>query len=111
MIVAGNKKFLIEMEFGMGILSWIAVGVLAGIVAGVMRGGSRGIIGDFIVSLIGSLAGGWIGTVLMHITAGIYVINWTSILVALGGAELLILVLRQGIFWGASSKESWRQLG
>ena len=95
----------------MGILSWIVVGLLAGIMAGVMRGGGRSIIGDLIVSLIGSLAGGWIGTSLLHIPAGIYVVNLGSILVALGGAELLVLVLRKGIFWGASSKESWQQLG
>ena len=95
----------------MGILSWIVVGLLAGFLAGVMRGGGRGVIGDIIVSVIGSMLGGWVGVAFLHINAGIYVINLGSILVALGGAELLILILRNGIFGSETTKESWRQLG
>ena len=95
----------------MGILSWVAVGLLAGFLAGITRGEGRGVIGDIIVSLIGSMVGGWVGTTLLHIDAGIYVVNLESVLVAIGGAELLLLILRKGIFGHDPIKESWRQLG
>jgi uncharacterized membrane protein YeaQ/YmgE (transglycosylase-associated protein family) len=76
-------------------LVWIVVGLIAGFLAGqVMRGGGYGLIGDIIIGVIGGLLGGWIGTTLLHINAGVNGINLESILVAFVGAVLLILVLR-----------------
>jgi uncharacterized membrane protein YeaQ/YmgE (transglycosylase-associated protein family) len=79
----------------MGILSWIVVGLIAGWLAGmVMKGGGYGLIGDIIVGVIGALLGGWIANNFLHIGAGMSGINVESILVAFGGAVVLLFVLR-----------------
>jgi uncharacterized membrane protein YeaQ/YmgE (transglycosylase-associated protein family) len=79
----------------MSVLSWIVVGLIAGFLAGqVMRGGGYGLIGDIIVGVVGGLLGGWVGTTLLHIDAGVSGINLESILVAFAGAVLLIVILR-----------------
>ena len=79
----------------MSILSWIVVGLIAGWLAGmVMKGGGYGLIGDIIVGVIGALLGGWIANNILHIGAGVSGINLESILVAFGGAVVLLLVLR-----------------
>jgi uncharacterized membrane protein YeaQ/YmgE (transglycosylase-associated protein family) len=78
----------------MGILSWIVVGLIAGWLAGmVMKGSGFGVIVDIIVGVVGALLGGWIATTFLHI-GGMSGINLQSILVAFGGAVLLLLVLR-----------------
>jgi uncharacterized membrane protein YeaQ/YmgE (transglycosylase-associated protein family) len=83
------------MELRMGILSWIIVGLIAGWLAGmVMRGGGYGLIGDIIVGVVGALLGGWIATTFLHIGAGMSGINLYSILIAFGGAVVLLIVLR-----------------
>jgi uncharacterized membrane protein YeaQ/YmgE (transglycosylase-associated protein family) len=79
----------------MSILSWIVVGLIAGWLAGlVMRGGGYGVIGDIIVGIVGGLIGGWIATSLLHIGAEVNGINLESILVAFGGAVVLLVLLR-----------------
>jgi uncharacterized membrane protein YeaQ/YmgE (transglycosylase-associated protein family) len=83
------------MEFRMGILSWIVVGLIAGWLAGmVMRGGGYGLIGDIIVGVVGGLLGGWIATSLLHIGADVNGINLESILVAFCGAVVLLVLIR-----------------
>jgi uncharacterized membrane protein YeaQ/YmgE (transglycosylase-associated protein family) len=83
------------MELTMGILSWIIVGLIAGWLAGiVVKGGGYGLIGDIIVGVIGGLLGGWIATTFLHIDGGMSGINLESILVAFGGAVVLLLALR-----------------
>ena len=78
----------------MGILSWIVVGLIAGWLAGmVVKGGGFGLIVDIIVGVVGALLGGWIATTFLNI-GGVSGINLQSILVAFGGAVLLLLVLR-----------------
>ena len=78
----------------MGILSWIVVGLIAGWLAGmVMRGGGYGLIGDIVVGVIGGLLGGWIATTFLHI-GGMTGINLESVLVAFGGAVILLFVYR-----------------
>lgn len=79
----------------MGVLSWIIVGLIAGFLAGqVMRGGGYGVIGDIIVGVLGGLMGGWVGTNLLKIDAGVSGVNLESILIAFAGAVLLIVILR-----------------
>ena len=78
----------------MGILSWIVVGLIAGWLAGmVMKGSGFGLIVNIIVGVVGALLGGWIATTFLNI-GGVSGINLQSILVAFGGAVLLLLVLR-----------------
>jgi uncharacterized membrane protein YeaQ/YmgE (transglycosylase-associated protein family) len=82
-------------ETGMGILSWVIVGLIAGFLAGqVMRRGGYGVIGDIIVGVLGGLLGGWIAFYFFHVGDTMSGINLVSILVAFAGAMLLILVLR-----------------
>jgi uncharacterized membrane protein YeaQ/YmgE (transglycosylase-associated protein family) len=79
----------------MGILAWIVVGLIAGWLAGmVMRGGGYGLIGDIIVGVVGALLGGWIATTFFHIGAGMTGIDLYSILIAFGGAVVLLILLR-----------------
>ncbi len=78
----------------MSILSWIVVGLIAGWLAGKVMGSGYGLIGDIIVGVVGGLLGGWIATSVLHIGAEVSGINLQSILVAFGGAVVLLLLVR-----------------
>jgi len=79
----------------MGILSWIVVGLIAGFLAGVVvKGGGYGCIGDVVVGVIGGLLGGFIASYFFHLGDPMSGINLQSILIAFGGAVLLLLILR-----------------
>jgi uncharacterized membrane protein YeaQ/YmgE (transglycosylase-associated protein family) len=79
----------------MGILSWIVVGLIAGFLAGlVVRGGGYGLIGDIVVGVLGGLLGGWIASYFFHMGGTMSGINLQSILVAFGGAVILIIIFR-----------------
>jgi len=78
----------------MSILSWIVVGLIAGWLAGKVMGSGYGLIGDIIIGVVGGLLGGWIATSLLHIGAEVSGINLQSILVAFGGAVVLLLLVR-----------------
>ena len=79
----------------MSILSWIVVGLIAGWLAGkVLRSGGYGLIGDIVVGVLGGFIGGWLATNVLKIGAEVNGINVESILVALGGAILLLVLLR-----------------
>jgi uncharacterized membrane protein YeaQ/YmgE (transglycosylase-associated protein family) len=83
----------------MSILAWIVVGLIAGWLAGkVIRGGGFGLIGNIIIGVLGGLLGGWIATSLLHIGAEVNGINVESILVAFGGA--VILLFQVGLLGG-----------
>jgi len=78
----------------MGLLSWIVVGLIAGWLAGMVMRGGYGLIGDIIVGILGALLGGWIATTFLDIGAGMSGINLYSILIAFGGAVVLLGLLR-----------------
>lgn len=79
----------------MGILSWIIVGLIAGWLAGeLVRGAGYGILGDIIVGIVGALLGGFLASALFGIAAPLTGINLGTILVALLGAIVLIVILR-----------------
>ena len=74
-----------------GIISWIAVGLIAGWVAGIaMSGGGYGIIRDIVLGLVGALVGGLVSGFFIQGDAGF----WGSILVAFIGACMLIAIVR-----------------
>jgi uncharacterized membrane protein YeaQ/YmgE (transglycosylase-associated protein family) len=74
-----------------GVLSWIAVGLIAGWLAGLtMSGGGYGIIGDTILGFIGALLGGLVSGFFLQGDAGFL----GSIVVAFIGACLLIAIVR-----------------
>ena len=76
----------------MGILSWIVVGGLAGLLAGMIMGEKHGLIGKIIIGIIGANIGGYIAS--RFNLGSVDGINLTSILIAAGGACLLLAVLR-----------------
>jgi uncharacterized membrane protein YeaQ/YmgE (transglycosylase-associated protein family) len=79
----------------MGILSWIVVGLIAGWLAGLLvKGGGFGCVGDIIVGVIGGLLGGWVASYFFHMGDPMSGINLSSILVAFGGAVILVILLR-----------------
>ena len=79
----------------MGILSWIVVGLIAGFLASVVvKGGGYGCIGDVIVGVIGGLLGGFVASFFFHVGDAMSGINLESILIAFGGAVVLLLILR-----------------
>ena len=76
----------------MGILSWVVVGGLAGLLAGMIMGEKHGLIGKIIIGIIGANIGGYIAS--RFNLGSVDGINLTSILIAAGGACLLLAVLR-----------------
>ena len=77
---------------GMGILLWIIFGLIVGVVAKLLMpgGGPRGIIITIVLGIVGALLGGWIGSMLGigEITG----FNLGSMLIAIGGAMLVLLI-------------------
>ena len=76
----------------MGIMSWIVVGGLAGLIAGKFHGEKRGLIGNVIIGVLGANIGGYIAS--RFDLGQVDGINLSSILIAAGGAWLLLAVLR-----------------
>jgi uncharacterized membrane protein YeaQ/YmgE (transglycosylase-associated protein family) len=83
------------MEFNMGILSWIVVGLIAGWLAGLLvKGSGYGCVGDIIVGVIGGLLGGWLASYFFHMGDPLSGINLPSIGVAFVGAVIFVAILR-----------------
>jgi uncharacterized membrane protein YeaQ/YmgE (transglycosylase-associated protein family) len=78
----------------MGIISWLIVGAIAGYLAGFLVRGdeSLGVIGHIVLGIIGALIGGFIAGVLTG--GGDYItgINVTTIVVAVIGAVIAVIV-------------------
>ena len=77
----------------MGLLSTILVGLVAGLLASWIMKADTGVFVDIILGIIGSVLGGWISSLItgVDLVSGF---NLTSILVALGGAILVIVIYR-----------------
>ena len=79
----------------MGILSWIVVGLIAGWLAGkVLSGRGYGLIGDIVIGVLGGLLGGYLASYFLHIKNAMTGISIESILVALVGAIILLVLIR-----------------
>jgi uncharacterized membrane protein YeaQ/YmgE (transglycosylase-associated protein family) len=78
----------------MSILAWIILGLIVGVLAKtiVPGEGPGGIVGDIVVGILGALVGGWLFNSFGH--TGIVGFNLYSMLVALVGAVVLLIVLR-----------------
>ena len=76
----------------MGVLSWIIVGGLAGLIAGKIMGKGHGFIGSSIIGIIGANIGGFVAS--RFGLGQVDGINLTSILIAAGGAVILLALLR-----------------
>jgi uncharacterized membrane protein YeaQ/YmgE (transglycosylase-associated protein family) len=76
---------------GLGIIGWIVIGIVAGWLAEKVMGRSHGLITNLIVGVIGALIGGFIAGNLLGIGVGGF--NLVTLLVAFGGAVLLLFLL------------------
>ena len=79
------------INFGLGIIGWIIVGLIAGWLAHMVAGSGRGgVISDLIVGLIGAFVGGIILGFFFNGTTGVVL----SIVVAFIGALILTWIVR-----------------
>jgi len=76
---------------GLGIIGWIVIGIVAGWLAEKVMGRSHGLITNLIVGIVGALLGGFVAGSLLGIPVGGF--NLVTLLVAFGGAVLLLFLL------------------
>ena len=78
----------------MGILLWLLFGLIAGAVAKMISPGPDpgGWIGSIVVGILGAMLGGWLGSMLLGIDVDGF--NISSLLIAIGGALVLLLIYR-----------------
>jgi len=76
------------------ILIWVVLGALAGWIASIVMGRNKqmGAIANIVVGIVGALIGGYIMN--LFGAPGVSGLNLYSILVAIGGAILLLFVVR-----------------
>ena len=77
----------------MGLFASIVVGLIAGWLASLIMKGKHGLFIHLVLGVVGGFLGGWLSSLLLgvNLMSGI---NRTSILVALVGAILVILIYR-----------------
>jgi len=78
----------------MGIISWIVLGLIAGALAKFIMPGKEpgGIIVTILIGVVGALIGGFIGTRLGF--GDVSGFNVHSLIIAIGGAIILLIVYR-----------------
>ena len=75
----------------MSILAWIVLGLIAGFIASkIVNQSGEGILLDIVLGIVGAVVGGYIFQTLGH--AGVTGLNIYSLLVAVIGAVLFLLV-------------------
>jgi uncharacterized membrane protein YeaQ/YmgE (transglycosylase-associated protein family) len=76
----------------MSILAWIVLGLIAGFISSkIVNRHGEGILMDIVIGIVGAVLGGWIMSALGG--QGVTGFNLYSILVAIGGAVVLLVVL------------------
>lgn len=76
----------------MSIIAWIILGLIAGFIASkIVNRHGEGILLDIVVGIIGAVIGGWIMAALGG--TGVNGFNLYSILVAIGGAVVLLVIV------------------
>jgi len=76
---------------GLGIIGWIIIGIVAGWLAEKVMGRNHGLVTNLIVGVVGALIGGFIAQNMLGIPVGGF--NLVTLLVAFGGAVLLLFLL------------------
>lgn len=78
----------------MGLLSWIVLGLIAGLLAKFILPGRDpgGLIVTILIGIVGAVVGGWISTQMGYGT--VTGVNGASLIIAIGGALVLLLVVR-----------------
>ncbi|GAA2520367.1 MAG: GlsB/YeaQ/YmgE family stress response membrane protein [Kocuria sp.] len=78
----------------MGIFSWIILGLIAGALAKLILPGKQGggIIVTIILGIVGAFLGGWIGSIIPGLHAGIDEISFGTIITSVIGAIIVLLI-------------------
>lgn len=76
----------------MNIILWLIFGALAGWIAGAITGSGSGLLTNIIVGIIGAFLGGWLFNTFG--AQGVTGFNLPSLLVAIVGAIVLLLIVR-----------------
>jgi uncharacterized membrane protein YeaQ/YmgE (transglycosylase-associated protein family) len=75
----------------MSFLAWIVLGLIAGFIGSkIVNKSGEGILMDIVLGILGALAGGWLFSEFGH--SGVTGLNLYSLLVAVVGAVLLLVV-------------------
>jgi uncharacterized membrane protein YeaQ/YmgE (transglycosylase-associated protein family) len=78
---------------GMHFITWIILGLVAGFIASkIVNKTGEGLIRDILLGIIGAIAGGYVTKNLLKIGEGVTGLNITSLLIAVGGAVLLLVI-------------------
>jgi uncharacterized membrane protein YeaQ/YmgE (transglycosylase-associated protein family) len=77
----------------MGLIATIVVGLIAGLVASWLMKAKTGLLVDLILGVVGGVLGGWITSLILGVNL-VSGFNVTSIIVALLGAILVIVIYR-----------------
>lgn len=74
------------------VLIWIVLGAVAGWIAGALTRSGGGLLTDIVVGIVGALLGGWLFNQFGR--PGVTGLNLYSLLVAVVGAVVLLVILR-----------------
>jgi len=75
----------------MSFLSWIILGLISGFIASkIVNKSGEGVVMDIVLGIVGAVAGGWLFNTFGHM--GVTGINLYSVLVAVVGAVIVLLV-------------------
>ena len=77
----------------MTLLAWLVVGAIAGFLASEIMGTREGLVLMIVLGIVGAIVGGWVAADLLKI-ADVNGINLTSIVVAVVGAVIVIVLYR-----------------
>ncbi len=82
------------MEQGMGLISWVVMGLLAGLIAKALVPGKDpgGCFITVLIGIVGAVLGGFLATFLGF--GGISGFDWRSLVIAVAGAAALLVLLR-----------------
>ncbi len=87
----------------MSILAWIILGLIAGFISShIINRHGEGFLLDIVIGIVGAVVGGWIMSAVGH--HGVTGFNLYSILVAIGGAVVLLLILN--VFRGSRASHT-----
>ena len=75
----------------MTLVAWIVVGAIAGFLASAITGSREGLVMMIVLGIVGAVVGGWVAGDILKI-ANVTGINLTSVIVAIAGAIVVILV-------------------